>query len=72
MGLDKNGRLGKIYRKGQDEVSTSCGAAIDALAACKRNPLNLEFKNGCRDHQMDCIKNMLQSRVDEIDGDDND
>ena len=45
---------------------------MGALAACKANPSNNKFNNGYMDHQMDCIKNMLQSRVDEIDGDDND
>ena len=50
VGLDREGRVGKIYRDGQTEASGACGAAIGALAAIKADPEAGTFKGGYHDH----------------------
>lgn len=35
VGVDYDGTVGKVLRKGQDKSSAACGAAIGALAAVK-------------------------------------
>ena len=36
VGIDRNGNVGKVYRKGQNESSLACGAAIGALKALEK------------------------------------
>ena len=37
VGIDKNGEVGKVNRKGQVQCSTACGAAIGAYNLVKEN-----------------------------------
>ena len=66
VGIDSSGLIGKVQRDGQDASSSACGAAIGALAAMKSGIKETEFKNGMHDHQMDCIKHLLEPHVDEL------
>jgi len=38
VGIDANGKIGKIHRDGQSESSSACGAAIGAYNAVKADP----------------------------------
>jgi hypothetical protein len=37
VGIDRDGNVGKIYRQGQSNCTSACGAAIGALAALKKD-----------------------------------
>ena len=49
VGIDKDGNVGKVMRKGQKCVSSACGAAIGALAALENDRSTADFKNGYKD-----------------------
>ena len=66
VGIDCHGNVGKVNRKGQESVSSACGAAIGSLAALEADPNAGNFLNGYKDHQMDCIKYLLKDHVEEI------
>lgn len=66
VGIDREGNVGKIHREGIEQVSSACGAAIGALTALKKDPSEGDMKNGYLDNQMDIIKHLLRSKVDEI------
>mgnify|MGYP000868842178 CR=1 FL=1 len=66
VGVDNSGVVGSVRRDGQDNCSSACGAAIGAYAAIKKDMSNGNFKNGYRDHQMDCIKHLLVPHINEI------
>ena len=71
VGIDKDGNVGKVTRKGQHGSSSACGAAIGALAALEADRSAANFKNGYEDHQMDAIKHFLEPHVDELQETDN-
>ena len=66
VGIDNTGAVGKVLREGQAISSSACGAAIGAYSALKADPGCADFPSGYLDHQMDCIKHLLQPSVDEI------
>jgi len=66
VGIDKDGNVGKVTRKGQHGCSSACGAAIGALAALEADRSAGNFQNGYEDHQMDAIKHFLEPHVDEL------
>jgi hypothetical protein len=67
VGVDHDGTVGKVLRKGQDKSSAACGAAIGALAAVKADKEGAgKFAGGQMDYQMDCIKSLLIPHADEI------
>ena len=70
VGIDCEGNVGKVNRKGQANVSSACGAAIGALAALQAGE-KTNFKNGYQDHQMDCVKHLLEPHVKDIEKCDN-
>jgi len=67
VGIDSEGRVGKVNRKGQSCVSSACGAAIGALAALKSGEKADKFKNGYHDFQMDCVKHLLEPHLKDLD-----
>jgi len=67
VGVDHDGTVGKVLRKGQDKSSSACGAAIGALAAVKEDKEKAgKFSGGQMDYQMDCIKSLLVPHAEEI------
>ena len=71
VGIDKDGNVGKVTRKGQNGSSSACGAAIGALAALEADRSAGNFKSGFDDHQMDAIKHFLKDHVEELQDTDN-
>lgn len=67
VGVDADGTVGKVLRRGQEHSSAACGAAIGALAAVKEDKEKAgQFAAGQMDYQMDCIKSLLVPHADEI------
>ena len=59
VGIDCDGNIGKVNRKGQHQCSSACGAAIGALAALEGGKKD-HFVNGMKDFQMDAVINLLE------------
>ena len=72
VGVNNQGVVGSVRRDGQENFSSACGAAIGAYAAIKKDYSNGNFKNGYKDHQMDCIKHLLLPHLNEIQNAEND
>ena len=60
VGIDGDGNVGSIKRKGQKEATKACGAAIGAYKALINDQESGNFQNGYADYQMDTIKHLLK------------
>lgn len=67
VGVSKDGKVGQVYRCGQESSSSACGAAIGAYNALKANRNAAIPTGGFADAQMDSIKQLLSLRMDRID-----
>ena len=68
VGLDFEGKVGSFYRAGQHYSSRACGAAIGAYLAGKDKKSGKPVpQTDCYlDHQMDCIKHLVEPHVEQI------
>jgi len=63
VGISREGKVGYVQRRGQNEESTACGAAMGALGALTARP---ELKADPHDLQMGYILSEFNKRWDEI------
>ena len=66
VGVCADGNVGKVYRAGQANSSSACGAAIGAYNAVKDNPEAATPSGNFIDAQMDTIKHLVFNKVDKV------
>lgn len=68
VGVDRSGRVGKVLRRGQANLTPTCGAAVGGYCALKKNPHLKDFSNDYQDNQMDTVIHLLKHKLDTFSG----
>jgi hypothetical protein len=71
VGVSMDGDVGKSLRRGQNNLSTACGAVIGAYNACSKTGYVQDDETNFDDMQIGWIKDQLEPHVDEIKGQEN-